>query len=265
MPISNRSLTDAPRRALVDAAPAAVTVAPSFRKRAMDESRRSFLRMVSHELRTPLNSIIGFAEIISRELYGPIGESKYQEHAEFIRESGLKMLQLVNEIIEIARLEAGAADLDLRREPLAPIIDQTVRGLAEFAASRQVTVRVELAAPDLDAKVDARGLAAALEHLIHNAIAFTPAGAEVRVTARLANNAAVIEVEDEGEGVPAEALPKLMRPFGQDDSSLVRATDGPGLGLPLARLICDAMGGRLRLSSSAGRGLTATVRLPLAD
>lgn len=267
MPISRRTLAnpssgEAPQTAQTSSG---VTVAPSFRKRAMDDSRRSFLRMVSHELRTPLNSIIGFAEIISRELYGPISEPKYQEHAEFIRVSGLKMLQLVNEIIEIARLESGAADLDLRAEPIAPIIAECVRSLEPLAAERQVKLETHQIDLTLQAKIDARGLSTALEHLLRNAIAYSPDGASVRVVTRLANNAVVIEVQDDGEGVPPEALAKLMRPFGQDDSSLVRTSEGPGLGLPLARLICDAMGGKLRLTSGAARGLTATMRLPLAD
>src|SRR5690349_14564692 len=121
--------------------------AAAARRQALDENKRSFLRMASHELRTPLNSIIGFSEIISSELYGPINEPKYRDHAEIIRDSGHKLLRLVNQIMEIARLDAGAADLDIRPEVARASVDEVLHAMSGEADMREVDFRVEVVEP----------------------------------------------------------------------------------------------------------------------
>ncbi len=231
----------------------------------MDEAKRSFLRMVSHELRTPLNSVIGFSEIINRELHGPINDPRYKAHAGIIRDSGLKLLKLVNQVLEIARLDAGAAELDLQPESATAAVHAAVRGLEEEAAARGV--RVRQATPEFLPLVmaDARGLATVLTNLLQNAITFSPEGGEVTVRIRVARGAVLFEVRDQGEGVAPQELHRLVRPFEQGENALVRRAEGAGLGLSIVSLLCREMGGSLALRSSPGRGLTARVRLPSAD
>ncbi|WP_374571593.1 sensor histidine kinase [Phenylobacterium sp.] len=237
--------------------------APDARVPALDESMRSFLRMVSHELRTPLNSILGFSEIIASELCGPVGAPQYKEYAGIIRASGQRLLNLVNQILEIVRLEANAADLDLRPEALDHAVDDALDGLHEDieAHRTRITVAGRGALPVVTA--DARGLRTVLTNLIHNAVIFSPDGAEVRIEAAADGRFVDIAVVDQGEGIaPAEAA-RLIRPFEQGENALVRRTEGAGLGLPIVDLLCQAMGGSLRLDEAPGGGLKAVARLPL--
>jgi signal transduction histidine kinase len=228
----------------------------------MDEQKRSFLRMVSHELRTPLNSILGFSEILNAELYGPLGAPQYREYAEIIHASGQKLLKLVNQVLEIARLEGRAIDFQPQPEPVEAALDDVLVTLKPDLACRGVCVLVS-GRGDLPAVLaDARGLRSVLYNLLHNAIAFSPEGGEVRVGAGLCGEDVEIVIRDAGEGVDPAELPRLMTPFEQGENALTRRAEGAGLGLPIADLTCRAMGGRLRLTSAPGEGLTACVRLP---
>jgi signal transduction histidine kinase len=230
----------------------------------VEERKQSFLRMVSHELRTPLNAIIGFSEIISRELYGPMNEPRYRDHAEIIRDSGLKLLKLVNQVMEIARLEGGAADLDLRPEPLEPCVEEAVGSLRAELESRGVTLLVEAAADLPPVMGDSRALKTVFTNLLTNAVQFSPEGGTVRVCLRRHGDAVMAEVRDQGAGLAPAEFARVMRPFEQGENALTRRAEGAGLGLPIARLLCETMGGRLRLRSQKGEGLTAVVRLPIA-
>jgi len=244
------ALTPSPRRAL---------------RQALEEAgKRSFLRLVSHELRTPLNSIIGFSEIISRELYGPVSEPRYREHAELVRDAGLKLLKLVNDVVEIARLESGVVDLDIRPEDPLAVIEEVVRTFGETAAARDLKLIVD-ALETGPVMADARGLQSALTHLTQNAVDASPWGGKVQLTLRRTGGRITFEVSDEGPGVPVQDISRIMRPFEQGQTALTRSTEGAGLGLPIARGMVIAMGGRLRLISEPGQGLRAVVYLPVAD
>lgn len=230
---------------------------------ALDEQKRSFLRMVSHELRTPLNSILGFSEILTAELYGPLGSAQYKEYAGIIHGSGQKLLKLVNQVLEIARLEGRAMDLDAQPEALEAALDDVLVTLKPDLAARDVCVLVSGRGDLPLVMADARGLRSVLYNLLHNAIAFSPEGGQVRVRAeRVEDGDVEVVIEDEGEGVEAAELPRLMLPFEQGENALTRRSEGAGLGLPIAELTCKAMGGRLRLTSTPGQGLMARVRLP---
>lgn len=239
--------------------------AAAVRRQALDENKRSFLRMVSHELRTPLNSIIGFSEIINCELYGPVGEPKYRDHAGIIRESGLKLLRLVNQIMEIARLDAGAADLDIRPEVALTTVDEVIHTLSAEAEAREVELRAEVEGEVPPVLADARGLKTILVNLIQNALTFSPPGAEVVVTIRRRGREVAIEVRDHGPGIDPKDVPRLMRPFEQGEAALTRRAEGAGLGLPIVKLLCQAMDGHLRLQPADGGGLVASVRLPIGS
>ncbi len=244
-------------------APESPRLSPRARREAaLDETKRSFLRMVSHELRTPLNSILGFSEIIASELYGPLGSPQYKEYAGIIRTSGNRLLKLVNQILEIARLEGRAMDMDPRSESLDHALDDVLDGLRDEIAARRTRIVIEDQGALPSVTADARGLRTVLTNLIQNAVVFGPEDATVRICAAPHDGEVEIHVSDNGPGVDPADLSRLLRPFEQGENALTRRSEGAGLGLPIVDLLCVAMNGRLRLQSTPGEGLTATVRLP---
>jgi len=238
--------------------------APAAARRgaAMDEAKRSFLRMVSHELRTPLNSIIGFSEIIAKELCGPLGSPQYKEYADHVRQSGHKLLRLVNQVLEIARLEGHVVDLDFICEPLDHALDDVLDGLRDEISAAEVTVNVDDRGGLPAVLADPRGLRTILTNLIQNAVTFSPKGGEVRIRAFRRLGRVDIEIDDDGDGVDPAEIARLMRPFEQGEGALTRSVEGAGLGLPIVDLLCQAMRGTLRLIAEPGKGLRAVVALP---
>jgi signal transduction histidine kinase len=241
--------------------PAAEPLRRVTRNALLEDQKRSFLRLVSHELRTPLNSILGFSEILAAELYGPLGAPQYKEYAEIIHGSGQKLLKLVNQVLEIARLESRLQPIDLRPEPLEAALDDVIGALV---IGRGVTVRVIGRGRLPGVLADPWGLRTVLSNLIQNAVAFSPDAGEVRVRATRQERSIDIAIEDDGEGVDPSDLPRLLKPFEQGENALVRRAEGAGLGLPICELTARAMGGRLRLRSAPGKGLVAEVRLKRA-
>jgi signal transduction histidine kinase len=238
--------------------------AEARRAAEIEDRKRSFLRMASHELRTPLNSILGFSELIGAELYGPLGAPQYKEYADIIRTSGQRLLRLVNQILEIARLQSDAADLDLQPEAIDHAFDDARDTVKEDLTQRRTQVTLVSRGPLPLVVADARCLRTVLSNLIQNACIFSPEGAQVRVRAERVDLWVVIAVEDDGSGVDPQDLPRLLKPFEQGENALTRRSEGAGLGLPICDLMCTAMGGRLRLRSAPGRGFTALVWLPAA-
>lgn len=234
------------------------------RRRALDARRRSFLRMVSHELRTPLNTVIGFSEIIACELYGPLGAPQYKEYAELVRQSGHRLLKLVNQVIEIARLEDGVVDLDLRPESLEHAIDDALVTLGDEIAAKSLRVIVAERETLPAVIADSRGLRTALQNLLHNAVTHSPVGGLISIGAIAGPRGVDLVVSDRGPGVESAALPRLLRPFEQGGDALTRSNEGVGLGLPISALLVRAMQGQLRLKSRPGEGFTAIVTLPAA-
>ena len=233
-------------------------------RKPVDAGKSAFLRMVSHELRTPLNSIIGFSEILSHELYGPIGQPKYRDYADIIRQSGYKLRGLVNQIVEIVRLQDGAAELDPAPEPLSFALDDAIETLKAECAAQHVRIRLEHGPEMPWVMADQKALRTILVNLLQNAVAFSPKGAEAEVSARQVGEMVEIVITDHGEGLDPDDIPRLMQPFEQGDSALTRATDGAGLGLPIVRLLCEAMDGSFALDGRPGKGVTARVLLPAA-
>lgn len=228
----------------------------------MEQRRRSFLRMVSHELRTPLSTVIVFSEIIASELYGLLGTPEYKEYAEFVRQSGYRLLKLVNQVIEIARLEDGVVDLDLSGEPVGQAIDDIISALKDGIAAREVQIVVE----DRDTlpivRADGHGLRTMLLNLTQNALADSPQGGLISLRCRLGTSG--MEIEDRGPGIEPSQLQRLLQPFEQGDEALTRSSEGAGMGLAITQLLARAMNGKLRLRSSVGAGFKATLVLPSA-
>ncbi len=234
------------------------------RAESLDDAKRQFLRMVSHELRTPLNAIIGFSEIISAELYGPLGAPQYREYARHVRQSGHRLLRLVNQILEIARLQDRVVDMEARPEPLDHVLDDVRDLVREDLVGQKAELRVENDG-DLPAVLaDPRGLRSLLRNLVENAVFYGPEGGTVTIRARKHGLRVTIEIEDDGDGIDPDDIPRLMNPFEQGDNALTRTSQGAGLGLPIARLTAEAMGGSLTLSAAPGGGLIVAVTLPAA-
>jgi signal transduction histidine kinase len=225
---------------------------------------------MGHELRTPLNAIIGFADIIADQLYGPVGDPRYAEHARLIRQSGLRMLDVVSRLVELSRLESGVADLHLRETGVLEPVEDALQGVSSAAENAGVRLSLSGAEDALRVICDPRALSTALGNLLSNAIAFSPSAgngappSEVRL--RISRDGARVqfEISDDGPGVPQELLGRILLPFAQGQNALVRQTTGAGLGLPLTLRLCEAMGGELKLESPQGSGLVARMWLPAA-
>ena len=241
--------------------PADSEPSPKARRGTLDAQKRAFLRVVSHELRTPLNSIIGFSEILSKELCGPMGSPQYVEYANHIRQSGLKLLKLVNQVLEIARLEGRATDLEPIAEPLDHAVDDVLEGLRDDIATRRIRMMVVDEGRLPPVLADPRGLRTVLTNLLQNAVTYSPEGGEVRLMATQGAGGVRVAIEDDGPGVDPDDIERLMRPFEQGEAALTRQGEGAGLGLPIVALLCRAMGGAFRLTAEPGRGLCAEVLL----
>ncbi|CAN7449534.1 HAMP domain-containing sensor histidine kinase [Phenylobacterium sp. LjRoot219] len=228
-----------------------------------DDQKRSFLRVVSHELRTPLNSILGFSEILASELYGPLGTEQYRQYAEIIRSSGEKLLNLVNQVVEIARLQMGDIELNPQPQALGPIIEALGESSQQMLTDRRLRLQVELG-DSTEVLADSRALRTILTNLMQNAIAFSPEDAMIAISAQHREDRLEIVVRNEGAGVDPNDLPRLLRPFEQGQNALTRHGEGAGLGLAICNLACQAMGGRLRLVSAPGEGFAAHIELPAA-
>ena len=219
--------------------------------------------MASHELRTPLNAIIGFSEVLASEAFGPLGAPQYREYAGIIRSSGRELLHLVNQILEIARLEGGAADLTPRAEPLGPSLAEAVAAILKTAATKGVRIESPSVENLPSVRADARALATMLSALLEHAVAFSPSGGTVTVAVKFLLTRTVVEIADQGPSCHADDLDRLTRPF-ESGEAPARKAPGAGLALPIARLLAEASGGSLRLRSDAGSGVTAVLSLPRA-
>jgi signal transduction histidine kinase len=252
-------------RTFADPDPADRRAAAIERRRlALDGRKRSFLRMVSHELRTPLNAVIGFSEILSQELYGPLGSPQYKEYAAIVHDSGLKLLKLVNQIVEIARLEGHVTDIEMTPENMDEAIEDVVEALGAQIRQREVIVHVVAQGTLPSVLADSRGLRTMLTNLLQNAVTHSPAGGVVHVAAARIGREVEITIRDQGPGVDSCELPRLLQPFEQGGATLTRSHEGAGLGLPIVDLLSRAMGGQLKLSSSLGAGFLARLILTAA-
>ena len=226
-------------------------------------AKSEFLANMSHELRTPLNAVIGFSEIIMSETFGPVGSSKYREYAVDINESGLHLLDLINDILDLSKVESGKDELHDEDIAIGEVIRSVVTLVKERAHKNGVKLDIECpdAVPAL--RADKRKLKQILVNLLSNAIKFTDAGGSVtlRIWSR-AESGHVFQITDTGIGIASEDVPKALSPFGQIDSDLNRQLDGTGLGLPLSKSLAEMHGGVLDLQSTLGVGTTVTVRFP---
>ena len=216
---------------------------------AADRAKTNFLANVTHELRTPLNAIIGFSEII--ETATPSVENA--AYGKYIHEAGTRLLSIVNDVLTLARIEAGKLELDEQVASLDEVLSAAIKALHSDAEGKSVTIAHEHE-PDHLIYLDPNKMKQVFIHLLSNAIKFTPENGSVRITAELApDGALVVSVRDTGCGIPADHLDRVLEPFGQVEDQLTRENEGVGLGLPLARAMIGLHGGELTLTSEVGR------------
>lgn len=230
---------------------------------AANRSKTEFLANMSHELRTPLNAIIGFSEALTREIYGPLGTPKYAEYAEDIHHSGVHLLNIINDILDLSKIEAGKFDLGDDEVELAFLIGSVMRIVAPRAQQAGVKLEMVLENEQFVLRCDERALKQILINLLSNAVKFSREKTIVRVTAEVHAHMLRITVIDQGIGMAAEDIPHALEPFRQVDGTLTRNYEGTGLGLPLARRLTELHDGSLSIESERGHGTSVFVDLPI--
>ncbi|SDE06001.1 chemotaxis protein CheB [Rhodospira trueperi] len=227
-----------------------------------NRAKSDFLANMSHELRTPLNAILGFSEILSNELLGEILNREYKEYSRIIHESGQHLLSLINDILDLSKIESGRIELHEEPVDLYQTMDTVLRLVGERARNADIKVILDLP-PDLPRLLaDATGVKRVLINLLTNSIKFTDPGGTVTVTAALTKRWLTLGVMDTGVGISQADLQRVFAPFEQVDGSLARRSDGVGLGLPITRSLMRLHSGDISLSSKEGEGTTVIVRFP---
>ena len=228
-------------------------------------SKSAFLANMSHELRTPLNAINGFSEILVDEMYGPLGDERYKEYAQDILASGKHLLDMITDILDMAKIEAGKMTVDLHPIDIVDPVDAAVRMIRRRAEEKEINLKL-VANSDLPpVEADHRAIRQMILNLVSNAIKFTDKGGEIRVTVDQKGPNLRIAVRDNGIGIPADALPRLGEPFEQVSDTRDRNFDGTGLGLALTKSFAEMHGGRLTIASEEGRGTQVSFFLPIPD
>ncbi|HEX4302636.1 MAG TPA: MHYT domain-containing protein [Rhizomicrobium sp.] len=229
---------------------------------AANRAKSSFLAAMSHELRTPLNAVIGFSEMMATQVFGPLGHARYLGYANDIHGSGVHLLALINDILDLSRIDAGEGHLDESTVDLREVVAESLKLVSHQAAAAGIALDSVCDAGLPLVRADRRRLKQALINLLANAVKFTPAKGHIAVRALLHDGGPTIVVSDTGIGIAPKDIPRALEKFGQVDSSLSRKYEGAGLGLPLAKQFLELHGGTLTLESTVDIGTTVTITLP---
>ncbi|MGB0681108.1 MAG: sensor histidine kinase [Magnetovibrionaceae bacterium] len=230
---------------------------------ASNAAKATFLATMSHELRTPLNAILGFSDILKNETMGPLGQDCYREYAGIVHKSGSHLLSLIDDILDMSRIEAGR--FTLHREPLdtREMIEEVVEMIGVKADASRIAVKIT--APDgLPVfSADRRAVKQILFNLLGNAIKFSPADTEINIKADLVEADIVFTMADQGRGIAAEDLERVLEPFTRTSDADKNSDPGSGLGLAITKRLVELHGGSLSIDSTLGEGTTVMVRLPI--
>jgi two-component system cell cycle sensor histidine kinase PleC len=226
-----------------------------------DRTKSSFLATMSHELRTPLNAVIGFSQIMEKGIFGP-QPARYREYATLIRRSGEHLLTIINDILDIAKLQSGKTELHLEIAPLDAIIEESVRLMEAQAKAANITLSCRIGRDIPPVHADLTRLRQVVLNLLSNAIKFTPNGGKVSIEANVWEGAVMITVTDTGIGMAEKDIPRALEPFGQISNTMTRAHEGTGLGLPLSKSLIELHGGHFEIKSAPGIGTAITITLP---
>jgi len=231
------------------------------RAEAASQTKSRFLANMSHELRTPLNAIIGFSDILAREMFGPIGGERYQEYARLINESGTMLLDLINDLLDMSKIEAGKFELHYETFHAGDTVTSCVRLIEKRAEEKGIALATSIEPESLCLRADHRAVKQILLNLLSNAVKFTNKGGTIDVQVKQSGRFVHIVVRDTGVGIAAHVLPRLAQPFEQASSDASRLHGGSGLGLALVKSLTRLHGGDLRIESEEGRGtqVTATI------
>lgn len=227
------------------------------------QAKTHFLANMSHELRTPLNAIIGFSEILSREMYGRIGEERYREYAHLIHESGEHLLSVVNEVLDMSKIEAGKFDIIVEPFNVDGLVNSCCEIMRHQGEKKSITIQMETGADMPELVADKRACKQILLNLLANAIKFTDEGGSVKVLANRLRDDIELVVEDNGIGIATQDIPKLGSPFVQAESSYDRGYEGAGLGLSVVKGLVRLHGGSFDIDSELGEGTRVRIRLPI--
>lgn len=233
-----------------------------LRAEAANQAKSAFLANMSHELRTPLNAINGFSEIMASEMFGPLGHNRYKEYSADILSSGQHLLALINDILDMSKIEAGKFNLNF--EPLAidEVVEDTLRLIRQRAEKAGLKLRVHLPQlPEIEA--DFRALKQVLLNILTNAVKFTPSGGSVTISAVSTDNNVHLYIADTGIGIEAENLNRLAKPFEQIENQFSKTREGTGLGLALTKSLIELHDGSLEVDSNVGQGTTVSIILPI--
>lgn len=227
------------------------------------KSKSAFIASMSHELRTPLNAIIGFSEVLQSQMLGPLGNERYSVYVKDIYDSGQHLLAVINDILDISKIEAGQFELAIQEADVRRLVEQAVRLVREKAENAGLELVAEIDPGLSRLLIDQRLLKQSVINLLSNATKFTPKGGRILMQVRQdAAGVTTITVKDSGVGIAPEDQEKVLLPFVQAENPFAADQPGTGLGLPLARSFVEAHGGSLTLSSELGHGTTVTLKLP---
>lgn len=232
------------------------------RAEAANRAKSEFLANISHELRTPLNAVIGFSEVMQQSLFGPLGHAKYQEYARDIHESGAYLLEVINDILDMSKIEAGRMSLDVESVDVADIVEDSMKVVSQAAAERNIALSRH-GPSRLTLEADRRALKQVFLNLLSNAVKFTRDSGTVDVHLSRTKDIVRIAIKDTGIGIPEADILKLGRPFEQVENQFSKSHQGSGLGLAISRALIELHGGSLRIVSREGQGTTVTCTLPL--
>jgi two-component system cell cycle sensor histidine kinase PleC len=231
------------------------------RAEAANRSKSEFLANMSHELRTPLNAIIGFSEVMGQQMFGALGSPKYSEYSRDIHRSAHFLLDVINDILDMSKIEAGRMDLEFEDVALQPLFEDVLRFVQQRAAENRVVISMDLG--DVQIQADRRALKQVFINLMSNAVKFTPEGGKVSVSSELAGDVVRIRIQDTGIGIPQRDIEKLGRPFEQVENQFTKTKGGSGLGLAISKSLVLLHGGSLSIASTVGKGTIVSVSLPL--
>jgi two-component system cell cycle sensor histidine kinase PleC len=232
------------------------------RAEAANRAKSEFLANMSHELRTPLNAIIGFSELMQSGLFGPLGSQRYEEYVRDIHGSGNYLLGVINDILDMSKIEAGRFSIDREEIDLGPLVHETVRVISLQAADKSITVDTSIA-DSMTLNGDRRAIKQIALNLLSNAVKFTGNGGKVSVRAKKTSGAVILTIEDNGCGIAPDALKKLGKPFEQVENQFSKSHAGSGLGLAISRSLAQLHGGALKIRSTHGVGTIVSVRIPV--